>query len=66
MTTHASFQVAGSNMIKTLDLNVSGTKKDVAPKKRPGRFPYVEDHIQVTPTFEHTWANPRYTLLGGS
>ena len=53
-------------MIKTLDMNVSGTKKDVAPKPRLDRFPSVGDHIQVTPTFEHTWATPRHTIIGGS
>ena len=53
-------------MIKTLDLNVSGTKRDVAPKQRPDRFPSIGDHIQVTPTFEHTWATPSHTVIGGS
>ena len=53
-------------MIKTLDLNVSGTKRDVAPKQRPDKFPSTEDHIQVAPTFEHTWATPRHTVIGDS
>ena len=53
-------------MIKTLDLNVSSTKRDVAPKQRPDRFPSLGDHIQVTPTFENTWATPRHTVIGGS
>ena len=53
-------------MIKTLDLNGSGTKRDVAPKQRPDRFPSVGDHIQVTPTFEHTWATQRHAVMGGS
>ena len=53
-------------MIKTLDLNVSGTKRDVAPKQGPDRFPSIGDHIQVTLTFEHTWATPRHTGIGGS
>ena len=35
-------------------MNVSCTKRDVAPKQRPGRLPSIGDHIQVTPTFEHT------------
>ena len=48
-------------MIKTLDLNFSGTKMDVVPKQRPDRFPSIEDHMQVTPTFEHTWATPKHT-----
>ena len=41
-------------MIKTLNMNVSGTKRDVSLKKSPGRVPSTGDHIQVTPTFEHT------------
>ena len=53
-------------MIKTLDLNISGTKRDVAPKQRPDRFQSIGDHIQVTPTFENTWATPRHTVIGGS
>ena len=35
-------------------MNVSGTNRDVTPKQRPGRFLSIGDHIQVTPTFEHT------------
>ena len=53
-------------MIKTLNLNVSSIKKDVnkAPKqKKPDRFPSIGDHIPVTPTFEHTWATPRHTVI---
>ena len=38
----------------------------VAPKQRPDRLPSTGDHIQVTPTFEHTWAIPRHTVIGGS
>ena len=53
-------------MIKTLNLNVSGTKRDVAPKQRLDRFPSIGNHIQVTPTFKYTWATPRYTVIGGS
>ena len=37
-------------MIKGLNLNVSGTKRDVASKQRPDRFPSVGDHIYITPT----------------
>ena len=40
--------------------------RDVAPKQRPDRFPSIGDHIQVTPTFEDTWATPRYNVIGGS
>ena len=53
-------------MTKTLDLNVSGTQRNIAPNQIPDRFPSVGDHIQVTFTFEHTWATPRHTLIGGS
>ena len=53
-------------MIKTLDLNISDTKRDVAPKHRSDRFPSIVDHIQVTPTLEHTWAIPRHTGTGDS
>ena len=35
-------------------MNVSGTKRDLAPKHRPGRFSSIGDHMQFTPTFEHT------------
>ena len=48
-------------MIKTLDLNVSGTKTDVAPKQTADRFLSIGDHIQVTATFEYIWETPRYT-----
>ena len=53
-------------MIKTLDPNVSGTKRDAAPKQRPDRLPFIGDYIEVTPTFEHTWTTPRHTVIGGS
>ena len=52
-------------MIKTLNLNVSGTR-DVFSNKRPDRFPPIGDHIHVPTTFEHTWATPRHTVIGGS
>ena len=51
---------------KTMNLNVSGTKKDVASKQRPDRFPSVGDHIYDTPTFEYVSAIPRHTVIGGS
>ena len=54
------------HVVKTLNLNVSGTKSDVAPKQRPDRFPSVGDHIHVTPSFEHALATPRHTVIGGS
>ena len=53
-------------MLKILNLNVSGTKRDVAPKQRSDRFPSVGDHIHVTPTFEYVWTTPGHTVIGGS
>ena len=47
MTIRASFYVARSQMIKILNLNISGTKRDVALKQRPDRFPYIGDYNQV-------------------
>ena len=35
---------------KTLNLNVSGTERDVAPNK--DRFPFVGNEFHATPTFE--------------
>ena len=51
-------------MIKNLDLNVFGTRRDVAPKQKSDRFPSTGDHIQVTPTFERAWVTPRHTVIG--
>ena len=51
---------------KTLNLDVSGTKRDVAPKQRSDRFPSVGDCIHVTPPFEYEWATSRHTVIGGS
>ena len=51
-------------MIKTLNLNASYTKRDVALKQRPDRFSSIGDNIQVTTTFEHTWATPRHIVVG--
>ena len=53
-------------MIKTLDLNVSRTKRDASPKKISDKFPSIEDQVQVNPTFERTWAVPTYTVIRGS
>ena len=52
-------------MIKTLNLNVSGTR-DVTPNQKPDRFPSIGDYIHVSTTLEHTWATPRHTVIGGS
>ena len=40
--------------------------RNVALKQRPDRFPSVGDHIRATPTFEHAWAIPRHSVIGGS
>ena len=53
-------------MNETLDLNISGTQRDIVLKQIPGRFSSIGDYIQVTPTFKHTWATSRHTLIGGS
>ena len=58
--------IGGSQVIKTLNLNVSGTKRDVGPKQKPDRFLSIGDHIHVTPTFEHTWATRKHAFIGGS
>ena len=57
---------AGTHVSKFLNLNFCGTKKDVAPKQRCDRFQSVGDHIHATPTFEHAWATPGHTVIGGS
>ena len=41
-------------------------ERDGAPKQRPDSFLSIGDHIHVTPTFEHTWATPGHTVIGGS
>ena len=38
-----------------MNLNVSGTKRDVAPKQRYDKFPSVGDHINAIHTFEYAW-----------
>ena len=65
LTTRPLLQVDGSHVLKFLNLNVSGTNKDVAPKQRFDRFSSVEDHIHTTPTFEHVWATPGHTVVIG-
>ena len=51
---------------KTLNLDVSETKRDVAPTQRSDRFPSIGDCIHATPTSEHVWATTRHTVIGGS
>ena len=66
MSTLTLLQVAGRQVSKFSNLNVSGTKRAVAPKQRYNTFPSIGDHIHATPTFEHVWATPRHTVVGGS
>ena len=47
---------------KILNLNVSRTKRDVAPKQRYYRFQSVGDHVYGAPTFEHAWAKQGHTV----
>ena len=58
--------VPTSYVSKNLNLNVSRTKKDVAPKQRYNRLLSVEGHIHATSTFEHALATPRPRVIGGS
>ena len=53
-------------MFQNLNLNISGTKRDLAPKQRYDRFPSVGDHIEATTTFEYAWVTPKQTVIGGS
>ena len=62
----ASLYVAGSHVSKSLNLNVSGIKRDVAPKQRYDRSPSSEVHTNATSTFQHARAIPRHTIIGGS
>ena len=70
MTTRPLLQAAGSHVSKFLNLNVSGTNRDVVQKQRYDRFPSVDshmiDHIHATTTFEYSWATPGHTIIGGS
>ena len=58
--------VDGSHLSKLLNLNVSGTDRDVVPKQRYDRFPSVGDHIYAATTFEYALAIPGHTIIGGS
>ena len=66
MTTHPLLYVAGSHVSKFLSLNLSKTKKDVAPKQRYDKFPSVGEHFHATSTIEYAWATPKHTVIGGS
>ena len=52
------------NCIKILNLSVCGTKRDLVPKQKYDRFPFVGDQIHATPTFEQAWATPEHTVIG--
>ena len=66
MTRRPLFYVAGGHVSKFLNLNVSGTKRDLVPKLRYDRFPSVGDHIEATTTFECAWVTPGQTVIVGS
>ena len=66
MTTHPLLLVAGSHVSKFLNLNVSGTNRNVVPKQTFDRFPSVGDHIHATTTFEYVSTTPGHTIMGGS
>ena len=51
---------------KILDLNVSGTNRDVVPKQRYDGFPSVGDHIHATANFEYAWGTPVHNSIEGS
>ena len=58
--------VTGSYVTKTLNLNVSGSKRDGTPKHKPDRFPSIWNHLVATPMLEQAWKTPRHTVIGGS
>ena len=58
--------VVESHVSKFLNLTVSETKRNVSPKQRYDRFPFVGNQIHATPTFEQAWATPGHTVIGGS
>ena len=66
MTTHPLLLVAGSHVSKFLNLNVSGTNRNVVPKQIFDRFPSVGDHIHATTTFKYVSTTPGHTIMGGS
>ena len=66
ISTSGGLRIKFKNVIKTLNFNVSATKRDVAPTQRPNRFSSIGEQNHITPTFEHAWATPRHTVIGGS
>ena len=50
LTTRQLLYVAESHVSRFLNLNVSVTNRDAAPKQRYNRFPSVGDHIHATTT----------------
>ena len=53
ISTSGGLRIKFKNVIKTLNFNVSGSKRNVAPKQRPDRFSSVGEQNYITPTFEH-------------
>ena len=51
-----------------LNSNVSGTgtKRDIAPKKRFDRLLSVGNQIHANSAFEDAWAKPGHTVIGDS
>ena len=66
MTRPQLLQVARSHVSKPLNLNVSGTNRDVVPKQKYDRFPSAGDHIDYTNTFENAWTAPEHAVIAGS
>ena len=58
--------IAGSHVSKFLNLNVSGTNRDVVSKQRYDRYPSIGDHIHTTTTFEYVWATSGHTAIEDS
>ena len=49
-----------------MNINVSGTNRDVVLKQIYHRLASVGDNIHGTTTFDHAWETPGYTVIGGS
>ena len=66
MTTRQLLQEAGRYVSKSMNINVSGTNRDVVLKQIYHRLASVGDNIHGTTTFDHAWETPGYTVIGGS
>ena len=53
ISTSGGLRTKFRNVVKTLNLNVSGAKRDVDPKQRPDRFSSIRELNHITTTFEH-------------